>query len=121
MNWNTIWVIYGHKKWQLFFGFSNSKLRLRDIYIPVNYSDKKRNKKLLDKTTFNLIAFGRITFDQMSTRSNGNQEYKLQEILYKNKTIIILSKNLSGQQQQPIVTDWLTIMSIIIYIYSCEK
>ena len=34
-------------------------------------------------TTFNLIAFGKMTFDQMSTRSNGNQEQKLQEILYK--------------------------------------
>jgi len=25
-------------------------------------------------TTFNLIAFDKMTFDQMSTRSNGNQE-----------------------------------------------
>ena len=55
-------------------------------------------------TTFNLIAFGKMTFNQMSTRSNGNQEQKLQEILYKKiKSIIILSKNLSGQQ--PIMTD----------------
>ena len=56
-------------------------------------------------TTFNLIAFGKkMTFNQMSTRSNGNQEQKLQEILYKKiESIIILSKNLSGQQ--PIMTD----------------
>ena len=36
-------------------------------------------------TTFNLIAFDKMTFDQMSTRSNGNQEQKLQEIRNKNK------------------------------------
>jgi hypothetical protein len=56
------------------FFVSNSKLRLRDIYISVNYSDKKKEIMLFGITTFSLIAFDKMTFDQMSTRSNGNQE-----------------------------------------------